>query len=163
MHLIQLLVFFASYHHFWFYAAHVAGKDNSRADSLSRNNILFFLSQVPSTSPPAIINPFIINHSGSSKSHMDIHQLDEALWQYFAEPLTSSTHKTCATAEHWYLNFCRYFSLVPLPVSESTLCYFMACLGQHGLAQSSISTYLSGIRQVQISHGFCDPHSSTKF
>ena len=27
-----------------------------------------------------------------------------------------------------------------------------------GLAHSSISTYLSDIRQVQISHGFGDPH-----
>ena len=34
----------------------------------------------------------------------------------------------------------------------------MACLGQQGLAHSSISTYLSGIRQVQIFHGFGDPY-----
>ena len=34
----------------------------------------------------------------------------------------------------------------------------MVCVGQQGLAHSSISTYLSGIRQVQISHGFGDPH-----
>ena len=35
MHLIQILVFFASYHSFWFYAAHIAGKHNNLADSLS--------------------------------------------------------------------------------------------------------------------------------
>ena len=35
MHLIRLLVFFASYYSFWFYAAYVAGRDNNLADSLS--------------------------------------------------------------------------------------------------------------------------------
>ena len=89
---------------------------------------------------------------------MDIHQLDEALRQYFTAALTNSTHKTYTSAERRHLNFCKDFSLVPFPVSESTLCYFVACLGQQGLAHSSISTYLSGVRQVQIAHGFCDPH-----
>ena len=89
---------------------------------------------------------------------MDIHQLDEALRCYFAAALANSTHKTYAAAERRYLNFCKDFNLVSLPVSESTLCYFVACLGQQGLAHSSIRTYLSGIRQAQISHGLCDPH-----
>lgn len=35
-----------------------------------------------------------------------------------------------------------------------TLCYYVACLGQEGLAHSTIKTYLSGMRQVQIAHGF---------
>lgn len=50
------------------------------------------------------------------------------------------------------------FSLKPFPVSEAVLCYYVACLGQDGLASTSIKTYLSGIRQVQISHGFPEPH-----
>ena len=37
------------------------------------------------------------------------------------------------------------------------MCYFVACLGQQGLAHSSIQTNLSGIRKLQISHGFNDP------
>ena len=89
---------------------------------------------------------------------MDIHQLDDAVRRYFAAALARSTHKTYAAAERRYLNFCKDFNLIPLPVPESTLCYFVACLGQQGLAHSSISTYLSGIRQVQISHEFGDPH-----
>ena len=106
----------------------------------------------------AISNPSIINHPSSTESHMDIHQLDDAVRRYFAAALARSTHKTYAAAERRYLNFCKDFNLIPLPVSESTLCYFVTCLGQQGLAHSSISTYLSGIRQVQISHGFGDPH-----
>ena len=89
---------------------------------------------------------------------MDIHQLNDAVRRYFAAALARSTHKTYAAVEHCYLNFCKDFNLISLPVSESTLCYYVACLGQQGLAHSSISTYLSGIRQVQISHGFGDPH-----
>ena len=44
MHLIWLLVFFAFHHSLWLYAAHVAGRDDKLADSLSRNNISAFLS-----------------------------------------------------------------------------------------------------------------------
>ena len=61
MHLIQLPVFFASYHSFWFYAAHIAGRDNNLADSLSRNNILFFISQAqPTSSQPSAITPSLV-------------------------------------------------------------------------------------------------------
>jgi len=43
MHLIRLLVFFASYYNFWFFAFHVEGDNNTLADALSRNNLpLFF-------------------------------------------------------------------------------------------------------------------------
>ena len=47
MHLIRLLVFFAAYFNFWFSASHIAGKRNTGADALSRNNCTLFLSQVP--------------------------------------------------------------------------------------------------------------------
>ena len=55
------------------------------------------------------------------------------------------------------MTFCNNFSLSPLPTSENILCYFAACLGQEGLACSSIRTYLSGIRQTQIAAGLPDP------
>ena len=61
MHLIRILVFFAAHFNFWFSASHVAGTDNSLADSLSHNNTQLFLSQVPqamrhpSRIPPPLI------------------------------------------------------------------------------------------------------------
>ena len=61
MHLVRLLVFFAAHFNFWFSASHIAGTDNSLADSLSRNNTQLFLSQVPqavrhpSRIPPPLI------------------------------------------------------------------------------------------------------------
>lgn len=87
---------------------------------------------------------------------MDIHRLDPAVQQYFTAALTESSHRTYKSAERRYYDFCTNFSLTPFPTTENVLCYFVACLGQQGLAHSTIKTYLSGIRQVQIALGFPD-------
>ena len=50
MHLIRLLVFLACHYDFWFKAAHIPGKENILADALSRNNVSYFMSQVPQAS-----------------------------------------------------------------------------------------------------------------
>jgi len=95
--------------------------------------------------------------SGCSNS-LDLHRLTQAVQLYFKAALSASTQKTYKAAEKKYLSFCNNFSLAPVPTSENTLCYFAACLGQEGLACSSIRTYLSGVRQLQIAAGFKDPH-----
>ena len=51
MHLTRLLVFLAAKHSFWFSAVHIPGRVNCLADALSRDNLPFFLSQVPGASP----------------------------------------------------------------------------------------------------------------
>ena len=76
---------------------------------------------------------------------------------YFTSALAHSSHKTYKAAANKYLSFCNSFHLSPLPISEATLCYFLACLGQQGLAHSTIRTYISGIRQLQIAHGLPEP------
>ena len=53
-----------------------------------------------------------------------------------------------------YLFVAATISLPYLRTTEASLCYFVACLGQQGLAHSTIRTYLSGIRQFQIAHGY---------
>ena len=85
---------------------------------------------------------------------MDLHILDSAIRQYFSSALATSSHKTYKAAENKYHTFCNNFRLQPLPSSEALLCYFIACMGQQGLAHSTICTYLSGVRQLQISNGF---------
>ena len=82
--------------------------------------------------------------------------MDRAVQGYFAAALAPATHKTYKVAERRYVAFCESFGLIPFPASESILCYYVACLGQQGLAHSSIKTYLSGVRQLQIAHGFQD-------
>ena len=47
MHLIRLLVFFASKYDFWFKASHIPGRLNKAADALSRNNLSVFFQQAP--------------------------------------------------------------------------------------------------------------------
>ena len=80
--------------------------------------------------------------------------MDQAVQEHYTAALTPATHKTYKAAEQKYLTFCVNFSLSPISTSENILCYFAACLGQEGLASSTIRTYLSGIRQIQIAAGF---------
>ena len=93
-------------------------------------------------------------------SGLIVSQLDSAVQRFFNAGLTASSHKTYQAAERRYMNFCINFALQPLPMSEVTLCYFVACLGQQGLSDSSIRTYLSGIRQLHISNHLPDPNIS---
>ena len=87
---------------------------------------------------------------------MDIQELDQAVQRYFAASLASATHQTYLSAERHYLNFYSSF-FVPLPTSESILCYFAACLDQQGLAHISIRTYLARACQLQIMYRWNDP------
>ena len=96
------------------------------------------------------------NQTTGMQPYMDYHSLDVAVQGYFAAALASSTHSTYETAERRYLSFCTSFHITPLPATEATLCFFVACLGQQGLAHSIIRTYLSGVRQFQIAHGHQD-------
>ena len=92
--------------------------------------------------------PFKDSSSTNQTTGMqDYHSLDVAVQGYFAAALASSTQSTYKTAEHRYLSFCTSFHITPLPATEATLCYFVACLGQQGLAHSTIRGYLSGVRQ----------------
>ena len=84
---------------------------------------------------------------------MDVKSLDRAILHYYSAALTSATQKTYKAAERRYLQFCKDFSLSPSATSENLLCYFVTCLGQQGLAHSTIRTYLSGAQQIQMAHG----------
>ena len=87
--------------------------------------------------------------------------LEGAVLRYYVAGLSTSTHRTYQAAERRYLSFCNSFSIPALPATEANLCYFAACLAQQGLTEGSIRTYLSGVRQLQISHGFQDPNISS--
>ena len=87
---------------------------------------------------------------------MDIHSFYKTIQGYYSAALASSTHKTYKAAERRYASFCEKFEVNPLSASKSTLCYFETWLGQDGLQHSTICTYLSGVCQNQIAHGFPD-------
>ncbi len=48
--------------------------------------------------------------------------------------------------------------MAPLPVSEGTLCMFVAFLANQDVSHRSIKSYLSGVRHLQISQGLQAPH-----
>jgi len=91
-----------------------------------------------------------------TRHHLDLQKLDQTVQRYFTAGLAPSSHKTYQAAECRYLGFCSSFALTPLPTSEELLCNFSACLGQQGLAHTTIRTYLSGVRQLQITYGGSD-------
>ena len=119
-----------------------------------------FFSDVKSSSEASRSTPST-HKSVDPEHHMDVHSLDGAVQHYFSAVLTQSTHKTYQATANKYFAFCESFNLKTLPTSEAILCYFTACLGQQGLAQSTIRTYISGIRKLQIAHGLPEPKVDT--
>ena len=163
MHLVRLLIFFAAYYNFWFSASHIAGELNTGADALSRNNLSLFFSQAPKAAqnPAFSLHPSSAHITTDSEHHMDVHSLDGAVQHYLTSALAQSSHNTYQAAANKYLGFCESFNLSSLPTSEATLCHFSACLAQQGLAYSTIRTYLSGIRQLQIAQGLPEPKTDS--
>ena len=102
-------------------------------------------------------HPLPLSLPNVPEHHMDLRSLDTVIQRYFTAGLMPVIHKTYLSAEKRYVDFYGSLSIVPLPTSESTICYLVACLGQQGLAHTTIKTYLSGVRQLQIAHGFKDP------
>ena len=78
--------------------------------------------------------------------------------QFYCEHgLASSTQRTYRVAVNRYSQFCTEYDVVPFPVSESLLCYFVASLARQGLAPATIKMYLAGVRHAQIMTGFEEP------
>ena len=47
MHLLRCLFFIRAYFELELWAVHIPGKENTLADAISRNDLLYFFSQVP--------------------------------------------------------------------------------------------------------------------
>ena len=88
---------------------------------------------------------------------MDVASLDRAVQEYFHEALASSTKRSYGSAQRRFLAFCSRSKLSPLAVSEEMLCRYVAFLAEDGLAHSTIKSYLSAVRQLQIAEGLPDP------
>ncbi len=59
-------------------------------------------------------------------------------------------------------SYCIHFSVSdPFPVNEMVLCSFAAYLADEGLAPQTIKTYLSAVRNTQLSLGFPDPRDQS--
>ena len=88
---------------------------------------------------------------------MDLQELDESVEFYFWNALAPSTRKTYQSAKTRYLKFCTKGGFPPLPLSEHQLCQYASYLTNDSVSHSSIKSYLSAIRHLQIAQGMADP------
>ena len=75
---------------------------------------------------------------------------------YFARGLADSSHRTYTSAQRQFLQFCRDFSLDPLPASEDTLLLFSTHLAQR-IKPQSIQVYLAAVRSLHVAQGLPNP------
>ena len=81
---------------------------------------------------------------------------DSAGQHYYSAVLATSTIRTYKAAEHRYLDFCSKLQWSPYQLQRplSVISHPAAATGYFTQHNQS----LSGIQQVQIAHGFMDPH-----
>ena len=78
--------------------------------------------------------------------------------------MATSTQRAYSSAHRRYLSFCTAYNVSPtFPLSENTLCYFVAYLHTQALKHQTIKSYLSGIRHAQIALGFSDPFAGAAY
>ena len=90
-------------------------------------------------------------------SRLDITGLGSTVQTLFEQALAPATRHSYSSAQQRFLLFCKKYLFVPLPLSESLLCFYVAFLYSEGLAHASIKSYLSAIRQLQIRDNLPDP------
>ena len=78
--------------------------------------------------------------------------------ELFDAGLANSTQRTYKSGEKRYNDFCNNFQLIPYPVSEGQLSYFVAYLYREGLSAGTVKSYLAMVRHSQIAQG--DPQIS---
>lgn len=89
---------------------------------------------------------------------LDITQLDAVVEGFLGDCIAPATRAVYKSAQCRYGAFCvKYGVATPYPLQEDTLCRYVAFLAREGLRHRSIKSYLSGIRCLQIQHGFGNP------
>ena len=89
--------------------------------------------------------------------------MEEDVQFYYSYGIASSTQRAYKSAQSRYTSFCVQFQVQPLPLSKPVLCSFVSFLANQNLKFQTIKCYLSGIRYMQISNGFCDPFANSPF
>ena len=104
----------------------------------------------------------VVSSPPGPQPRLDVSVLDPAVLHYCEKGLADSTHKTYNAAIKRFLSFCQLFNIQsPFPVSESTLCYFVAVLTKQGLAPGTINTYLAAVHHAQIMRGLPKPRQGS--
>ena len=80
--------------------------------------------------------------------------------ELFAAGIANSTQRVYKSSEKCYIEFCNVFHLIPFPVSETRLSYFITYLYKEGLKVGTAKSYLSAARHAQIVVGLGDSQIS---
>ena len=89
---------------------------------------------------------------------MALTSLDQSVLLYYSAGLADSTRRLYQSGRKQFISFCKEYGIKEvLPVSEETICYFVAHLGDKGLSHSTIQSYMAAVRDLQIDYGFPSP------
>ena len=88
--------------------------------------------------------------------------MEPSVQHYFQHGLAPSTQKTYNAAMKHFHTFCITYNVInPFPLTEHLLCSFAAYLADQTLAPQTIKSYLSALRNMQISLGLPDPREQS--
>ena len=158
MHLLHCLFFIRAHFNIHVKAVHIPGRDNLLADAISRNNLQFLFSQVPEIAASSQRPLKAVNEETTG---LDIGILAPTVRELFSAGIAKSTQKVYRSGSKSYIDFCSKFCLIPFPMSESNLAYFVALLYNDGLSPGITKSYLSVARYTQISLDFGDLNITT--
>ena len=99
-------------------------------------------------------------HAPQQQTGLELASLDSVVQGYFEAGLAPSTRKTYQSRINHFYKCCATYQIpTPLPVTQSTLCYFISALAKDRLAYSTIKSYLSAVRYLHILHNLPEPRS----
>jgi hypothetical protein len=156
---LRLLCLFCAIYDITLFARHLPGANNAAADALSRDNLRYIHVSQPTGLTYA--NSDISSstrHAVERANQHELSDLDYAVERYFGSGIAHSTRSAYACAVRRYFSFCQQFNVeCQFPLTEATLCRFVAFLGQQNLKHRTIKSYLSGLRFTQINQGLGNP------
>ena len=160
MHLLRCLVFVEAHHQCHPVPEYIDTRANHLADDLSRNNASSFLLKVPDTNPCP--SPVSLPLLSLLLDRLDVSHFATSVQQYFQEGLAHSTRKSYQAAMRRFYKFCTTYSInTPFPLSEQLLCSYAAFLADQGLTPQTIKSYLSALRNLQLTLGLPDPREKS--
>ena len=149
---MRCLSFYAAHFCFSFHAVHIAGVDKVAANALSRGDLSTFFSYFPQASPtPTAVLPAIGHLSSGGGCSVLLFTWHSWLYSKSLQVSSVKVHQLLCS--------------VSRATSSAILCSFVSFLANQNLKFQSIKCYmyLSGVRHMQISNGFCDPFANSPF